>query len=222
MKRSSNTSCQPAGTTNMQHPINMNLALIDTSGSTSFHEILMRFAVNTIAISIIICAFFLKRNKNEDFVLPLYLIGIVIFLTCSYLGMVKVELGIALGLFAIFSILRFRTSNVSAYNMAYLLVVIGTSAVNALADFPNLSRGMLLSNGIILVSITCLEIYQRKRVPEKQSMVFENLELLKPSKREQLIDELTQRTEFPVHHVEIETINYKKEEAKIIIYYNNH
>lgn len=88
--------------------------------------------------------------------------GIMIFLMCILLRNVELSLGVGFGLFALFSILRFRTRNLSAKDMSYFFAIIGISAINSLAQFHHPLRGPILINLIILLSILMLEITFRK------------------------------------------------------------
>jgi hypothetical protein len=95
--------------------------------------------------------------------------GIMIFLMCILLRNVELSLGVGFSLFALFSILRFRTRNISTKDMSYFFAIIGMSAINSLAQFYNPVRGPILINAIILLSILLLEISfkKEKKVKEK-------------------------------------------------------
>ncbi|MBK3518571.1 DUF4956 domain-containing protein [Carboxylicivirga marina] len=195
------------------------MSFISDSSNADFIDVLTRFAVNAFVILILIGGLYKKTEENKEYVFPLVIIGIIIFLLSSYLSIVRVELGIALGLFAIFSIIRFRTRNMQAYQMAYLFTIIGTSAINALALFPHLLRGMFLSNMLIITSVIVLEYYNHRTINQKQEISFSNLELIKPSNRSELIEHLKQITELDIQKITVKEVSYIKREAKITIYY---
>ena len=88
--------------------------------------------------------------------------GIMIFLMCILLRNVEMSLGVGFGLFALFSILRFRTRNISTKDMSYFFAIIGISAINSLAQFYHPIRGPLLINLLILLSVLFLEISFKK------------------------------------------------------------
>jgi hypothetical protein len=97
--------------------------------------------------------------------------GTMIFMLCIVLKDVELQMGMALGLFAVFSIIRYRTKNMAIKDMAYLFTVIGISAVNALLDYPNPVRGTILVNAIIILTIFFLEISFKKE--EKNKLIEE-------------------------------------------------
>ena len=97
---------------------------------------------------------------------PFFLMGIMIFTICILLKNVEIQFGMALGLFAIFSIIRFRTINFSTKDMSYLFAVVGLSAVNAMFDYPHPVRGTIIVNLIVILTILFLEIAFRGVVPQ--------------------------------------------------------
>ena len=97
---------------------------------------------------------------------PFFLMGIMIFTICILLKKVEIQFGIALGLFAIFSIIRFRTINFSTKDMSYLFAVVGLSAVNAMFDFPHPVRGTIIVNLIVILTILLLELAFRGIEPQ--------------------------------------------------------
>lgn len=185
-----------------------------------FNEVLIRFVITILVILLLTWIHYRKSIENRQYAISFIMMGISIFLTCSYLGMVKVELGMVLGLFAVFSILRFRTKNVPFYEMVNLFVIITTSAINALANFPNVYRGLVLCNGIIIVATFLLERYRRKLVLLQREMVISELHLLAPARKEEFIAYIKRVTELNVKHVEVINVNAIKREAKVVVYYS--
>ena len=100
--------------------------------------------------------------------------GIMIFLMCIFLRNVEMSLGVGFGLFALFSILRFRTRNISTKDMSYFFAIIGISAINSLAQFHHPVRGPILINTIILLSVLMLEISFKKEKKVKVKPVRMN------------------------------------------------
>ena len=102
--------------------------------SGDFFELLLRLLLNTFVVYLITYKVYLKSNKNYQFYFGYNNISIVTFLMCFLLSSVKLELGFALGLFALFTIIRFRTGTIPIKEMTYLFVVIGVAVINALAN----------------------------------------------------------------------------------------
>jgi hypothetical protein len=132
---------------------------------------------------------------------------------------IKIEIGMGLGLFAIFSILRFRTRNFSVKDMAYTFTTIGISVVNSINenDFPVI--GFLIINVIIVFAVLVLEEYLVKNMFSKYSIYYGNLDLLKPGSNGKLIKDLSSRTGLDIIKVKIRNIDFTKEVAHLEIYF---
>jgi hypothetical protein len=146
-------------------------------------EALIRLAINLAVLFIIIKLLYNRNSDNKGNHFAFFLMGTMIFLLCIVLKNVELQMGMALGLFAIFSIIRYRTRNMRIKDMAYLFTVLGISALNALLDYPNPVRGTILLNAIIILTIFILEISFKKEpkknvveeVPVKKELTAEEL-----------------------------------------------
>jgi hypothetical protein len=136
-------------------------------------NILIRFLVNLFVLYILIRGIYSRYSKKKQQSFPLFLMGIMIFLMCILLRNVELSLGVGFGLFALFSILRFRTRNISTKDMSYFFAIIGISAINSLAQFYHPIRGPILINLIILGSVLLLEISFKKEKRVKEEPVKE-------------------------------------------------
>jgi hypothetical protein len=147
--------------------------------------------------------------------------AIMVFFICSMLNSVFIEMGMAFGLFAIFAILRFRTRNFSIKDMAYTFTSIGVSVINSLKlnKFPLL--GVIIINVIIIGSAFILEEFLVKVKSETHSIIYENLELLKPDKKQKLLKDLSTRTGKTILRTKIRRINYRRKIALLDIYYRD-
>jgi hypothetical protein len=149
--------------------------------------------------------------------------GIVIFFIGSMLKIVAMEFGMAIGLFAIFTILNLRTISFDVKNMAYLFAVIAISAINSLdlkGKFPIM--GILIFNITIIASAFILEILLAKKDNySTHPIVYYDLELLKPQNKSELINNVAEITGLDVKKVRIRRVNYKKKIAVLDIFYND-
>jgi uncharacterized membrane protein YcaP (DUF421 family) len=132
---------------------------------------------------------------------------------------VSVALGLALGLFAMFGIIRYRTRQIPIREMTYLFVVIGISVINALAN-RKVSYAELLFTNLCLILITYLleKVFLLKHESRKV-INYENVELIKPEKREELRRDLEERTGLTINRLEIGRVDYLRDSARIFIYY---
>ena len=147
------------------------------------------------------------------------MISLIVFLMCYMLESVKLDMGFALGLFAVFGILRYRTDAMPIKEMTYLFIVIGISVINALAN-KKISYAELLFTNLIIVTITWLvERVWLLRHESRKVITYEKIDLIKPSNYELLKKDLEERTGIKINRIEIGNIDFLKDTAKITIYY---
>jgi hypothetical protein len=148
---------------------NFNNMFTDTFafGEDPIWNILIRFIVNLLVLFILIIGIYQKYSKKNEFSFPFFLMGIMIFFMCILLKNIELSMGVGFGLFALFSILRLRSKNLSAKAVSYLFAIIGISAINALTEFYHPVRGPILINSVLLLSILLLEISFKKHKPPK-------------------------------------------------------
>jgi Domain of unknown function (DUF4956) len=203
----------------LQQPIE--LFGIEVINSQALIELLVRFIFNFIVIFIIVRGIYLASPRQKDYYFAYILISSVIFLLCFLLGNVKLQYGFALGLFAIFGIMRYRTQLMPIKEMTYLFLIIAISVINALAS-KKVSYAELLSTNAILVFVIWMgEYFWRSKHEGKKMIVFENVELITPDKKEALLTELKNRTGLDITRVEIGDINYLRDSVKLMIYFRN-
>jgi hypothetical protein len=132
---------------------------------------------------------------------------------------VKLQLGFALGLFAIFGIIRYRTNPIPIREMTYLFIVIGISVINALANKKISYAELLFTNFIIVLIIWLLEkVFFLKHLSEKD-ITYENIELINPERQEELKADLEKRTGLDIQKIEIGKINFLRDSVRLKIYY---
>jgi hypothetical protein len=189
--------------------------------SESLAGILMRFGVNLVFIFILIRLIYFRYSKKEKFLFTFFLIGIIIFFICSLLRKVEIGVGMGLGLFAIFAILRFRTRNFSVKDMSYIFTTIGISVINAFSTIVLSFSGVLIINTIIILSVLILELYLQNNSFSKHSIIYDNLELIKPAKYQELLKNVSERTGKDILKIEIRKIDYKKAVADLDIFFKD-
>lgn len=179
--------------------------------------VLIRFAGNLLILFLLIKVLYFRYSKKEQFMFTFFLIGISVFFICSMLKDIRIELGMGLGLFAIFSILRFRTRNFSVKDMAYTFTTIGISVINSVAEFPVI--GLIIINMIIILSVFVLEEHLKQNMFCKYSVSYDNLDLLKPGSNHKLIKDLSSKTGLDIMKVKICNIDFKREIAELEIFF---
>ncbi len=188
--------------------------------STGFGQLISHFLINLLVVGLIIHLLYYPKSKRRDYYFTFTLIGVSIFLMIFLLGSVKIKVGFALGLFAIFGIIRYRTEQVPIREMTYLFAIISISVINALAvDLSYMELGF--TNLIFIISIWVLEgLRWLKHVPSKL-IIYDKINLITPDMERELIDDLTKRTGLRIIKVEIGHIDFLKDSALIKVYYES-
>ena len=184
-----------------------------------FFKLLVKTVFNLSIILIIVRYIYYPVTKNKDYLFTYFLISLTVFLLCVLLDSVKLELGFALGLFAIFGIIRYRTDPIPIKEMTYLFLVIGISVVNSLAN-KKISYAELLFANFMIVGVTLgLEKIWLLRHESRKNVIYEKIELIKPEHRTELLADLKERTGIDVVRVEIRRIDFLKDIAHLRIFY---
>jgi hypothetical protein len=187
--------------------------------SLTVWSILIRFVLNLVFLVILIRLLYFRYSKKEKFMFTFFLIGITVFFICAMLKDITIGVGMGFGLFAIFSILRFRTRNFSVKDMAYIFTTIGISVINSVNMMEVPIIGYLIINFIIVLSVFILEEHLKNNMFSKYSILYDNLDLLKPGSNNKLIKDLSARTGFNILRVKIRNINLKKNVAELDVFY---
>jgi len=188
---------------------------------TNLLTIMIRFFLNLLVLFVLIRLIYYKFTKKEEYVFSFFMMGIVIFLLCSLLQTVDIQLGMALGLFAIFAILRFRTVNYTAKDMTYIFTVIGVSVINSQANIPPPIVGAFVVNSIILITAVILELFLRKNSLTSITLIYNKPELLNPAFRTELLKELSIKTGQDIEKVRIRKIDIGKGNTELEGYYRD-
>lgn len=185
----------------------------------SLLSVFVRFLINLAIIFILIRIIYYRFSKKEENVFSFFLMGIVIFMLVSLLENVEVQIGIALGLFALFAIIRFRTVNMSAKDMTYFFTTIGISIINSQADLQPPVLGAVLVNSIILITALLLEIFMQGKTLNSFTLNYNNHDLLKPELRKELLNDLSLKTGHKIEKIKIEKMNIEKGSAELTIWF---
>ncbi len=184
-----------------------------------FYELLFRMIFNLLIVSYIVRYLYFNSTKNKDYLFTYLMISLTVFLLCFLLENVKLQLGFALGLFAIFGIIRYRTDPIPIKEMTYLFIVIGISIMNALANKKISYFELLFANLSILTLTYILERIWLLKRESRKNITYEKIELIVPEKRKELIADLVNRTGLDINRVEIRRIDFLNDTAQIRIFY---
>lgn len=199
--------------------------LLSSLGSTPFWpewssvwEMVLRLLINVITIGIIVHAFYYPKAKRRDYYFTFSIIGVSIFLLIYLMGGVKLKIGFALGLFAIFGIIKYRTEQVPIREMTYMFVIIAVAAINGLATSVSYFE-LLGTNLIFIIALAiCENTKWMKHVPSKL-IKYDNVKLVAHGKEDELKADLEKRLGLKIIRIEVGNIDFLKDSAIIKIYY---
>lgn len=185
-----------------------------------FLSLLTRFSLNILVIIAIVVGLYAKTSRRKDFYFSYIAVSIVIFLLCYLLASVKIELGFALGLFAVFGIIRYRTDAIPIKEMTYLFVVIGVSVINALANKKVSYAELITTNLLIVFGLYILEKILNLRQELSYRIIYEKIENVQVGKETELLADLKLRTGINIKRFEIQRIDFLRDVAIIYIFFD--
>lgn len=203
-------------------------------------KLAFRFVHNVIFLALVVRFAWHPRqpqDRSRNFAFAAVMLNITVFFICFTMKKLELSLGMALGLFAIFGVLRYRTDSIRTKDMTYLFIVIGIAVVNALTN-KNTSYLELVAVNCTIVAATLIGEWSIARVrisngtdgsidapaqpkQRKQTVEYDNLELLAPERRDALIDDLRHRTHLPIDRVRIMAIDLPNSRATLSVWYND-
>lgn len=191
-----------------------------TTTSYGIVGLLGRFLINLLITGGIIRYLYYPQSKRRDYFFTFILTSTTIFMLLFLLDNVKIQVGFALGLFAIFGILRYRTDTLPIREMTYLFMIIGISVINALAKDLGYIE-LATTNAIFILVTWLLESSNIIRHVSSKHIIYEKIDLIKPENSDLLLADLKQRTGLNIIKVEIGTIDFLKDTALLYVYYDS-
>lgn len=182
--------------------------------------LIFRFGINILITSGIIRFLYYPRTKRRDYFFTFILTSTTIFMLLFLLDNVKIQMGFALGLFAIFGILRYRTDTLPIREMTYLFLIIGISVINALEKHVGFAE-LFCTNAIFILVTWLMESNKILKHVSTKQIIYEKIELIIPERRQELLNDLKLRTGINIVNFEIGSIDFLKDTALINIYYDS-
>jgi len=184
-----------------------------------FWELLFKFGLDLVVVYILIRRIYYPIHRKKDFLFTYFLFNVLIFFLCGLLNSVKLSTGFAFGLFAIFSILRYRSEQISIKDMTYLLAVIAVAVMNALFGKKVSLVELLFTNALILITTYVLEHLWLTRHEAMRQIIYERIDLIKPENREKLMDDLRERLGVRPSRIEVGRIDLLRDTAQLRVFY---
>ena len=182
-------------------------------------DMVLRFLFNLVVVFGLTRCLYYPRGRRRDYLFVLIIISISIFLMVNLLGALKIKVGFALGLFAIFGIIRYRTEQMPVREMSYLFVIISLSVINGLSQ--NLTIGQTLAANLLLIlAIWVTEQEIGLKDVRSKLIAYDDLSKIRPEQRDELIADLRDRTGLIITQVEVGHIDFIRDMAMLRVYYD--
>ncbi len=198
------------------------------------YKLLVRFFINLIFVTLVVwLAYYPHRRAKGLYVFTFLMMNAMVFFICFSLKKLDLGLGMALGLFAIFAIIRYRTDAIPVKEMTYLFIVIGLAVINSLSNKQTSYTELMFTNTVIFFGSLILEWKfpeaEKTKPPKKlveagllsRSFVYDNLDLLKPNNEANLIADIRERTGLEASNIEVKKIDLAAGTASIVVSYKN-
>lgn len=183
-------------------------------------ELIMRFLLNLGVIMILIRWLYYTGKRRKDYLFTYLLISTIVFLICYLLANVNLQVGFALGMFAIFGIIRYRTSAISIKEMTYLFLIIGVSVINALANFEESLLEVVFSNVVIILITFGLEKIWLLRHESEKIIIYDRPDLIRPERYEEMLQDIQERTGITkINKISVGKIDYIKNQVALTVYF---
>lgn len=193
-----------------------------------------RFLHDLAFLALIVRFAWQPNSKDRQFAFAAIMLNITVFFICFAMQKLELSLGMALGLFAIFGVLRYRTTSISTKDLTYLFVVIGVAVINALSNGKTSYIELLAVNAVLVIAAMAGEwLFTRALAPSptttpatpprlrKQTINYDRLELLAPDRRDDLLADLRARTHLPISKARVEEIDLPKGRATLAAWYED-
>jgi hypothetical protein len=177
----------------------------------------MRLLIDMLAMVVLIRLVYFPIYKKKDFFFTFFMFNIIIFILTYLLNKVDISMGAAFGMFAVFSLLRYRTENISTKDMTYLFITIALGLITSVSKGTYFEIGLI--NVIVIVSVFALDGNLLLKNEMIQYIQYEHIENIKPENQSLLLEDLKKRTGLNIHKISITKVDFLRDTAVIKIYY---
>jgi predicted HTH domain antitoxin len=191
----------------------------NVSLSKSFAEFVIPLAINLLVTGVIIFGIYYRKMHRKEYMTTFSLISLTVFFLVFLLDSIELQIGLALGLFAVFGIIRYRTITIPIKEMTFLFVIIGISVINALANTKIGYTGLLLANGMIILACWLFESKLIKNHISVKEVRYDKVSLIKAGKYDELKADLEERLDIIIVKIETGAVDFIRDSAMLQISY---
>jgi len=183
-------------------------------------ESLLGFGINLAVAFVIVRFIYYPQRRDREYVFTFFAFNTIIFFVMGLLSSTGLSIGVGFGLFAIFSVLRYRTTTIPIREMTYLFVLIALPVVNSILLAAGDYTGFTVANAGVIAVLFVLEHGWGFHYEARKTIVYERIEMIRPENWPLLLEDLRQRTGLPIKRLEIGRMNFLRDSAEITIYYD--
>ena len=182
-------------------------------------EMLFKFGLDAIVLFVLIRLIYYPIHRKKENLFTYFVFNVLIFFLCVLMNNVKLSMGFGFGLFAVFSIIRYRTEQLSVKDMTYLFTVITLAVINALVSKKVSLVELLFTNATILALVYIMEHLWLTRHEAMRQLIYEKVDLIRPDKHKELLADLEQRLGIKVSRVEIGRIDLLRDTVQMRVFF---
>ena len=178
------------------------------------------FLMNLVIAVLIVRLIYYPAKQDKNYVFTFLAFNTIIYFVMSFLTNAELSIGVGFGLFAIFSVMRYRTSAMSTREMTYLFIMIALPVMNSVLMRSNSWPDLLGANAAVIAVLFVLEREWGFHYESSKLIRYERIDLIKPHQRNVLLEDLRERTGLPVKRVELGQIDFLDDSVELKIYYD--
>lgn len=187
--------------------------------STELFYFALGAAINLVVALIIVRFIYYPVTQDKTYVFTFLAFNTVIYFVLGMMTSTTLSVGVGFGLFAIFSVLRYRTDEMPIREMTYLFIVIALPVMNSVVMSGSGTAWLLMANGAIVGLLFVLEKEWGFHFSGSKRVIYDRVELIGPAERDRLLADLSERTGLPVVRVDVRRIDLLHDTAELMIYY---
>lgn len=181
---------------------------------------LLGFGFNFVIALLLVRFIYYPVTHNKRYVFTFLAFNTVIYFVLSFLTSIEISLGVGFGLFAIFTILRYRTDPIPVREMTYLFVIVALPVMNSASNDSSLWPQLVAANLATLVILFILEREWGFHFDSSKRILYEKIELIRPDRYEEMLADLENRTGLKIKRISIGKVNFLRDTADLTVYFD--
>lgn len=188
---------------------------------STFASFLLAFGFNLLMALLVVRFIYYPSTHNKAYVFTFLAFNTIIYFVMSFLAAIEIGVGVGFGLFAIFTILRYRTDPIPIREMTYLFVISALPVVNSAASNGDVWPHLIAANAAVLAILYILERGWGFKYEASRTVTYEKIELITPARKAEMLADLEDRTGLKIKRVSIGKVDFMRDVASLTVYYDD-